>query len=62
MKLCVCCKNVDFEEGYCYSTLTMEEASVSCSKNPEYSPSFNQDDFLKWNKYAEECRYYDPCI
>ena len=59
MKLCLFCKHCDFDiggAGY--------ETEVGCNLNLQITPYINTDrgkeEFVKWNKVAENCNSYTP--
>lgn len=62
MKLCICCKNCYFLEGYAYSEYTYADKNISCVKNinSENAPFDSQEAFFNWNSFAEKCTKYIP--
>ena len=60
MKLCIFCKNCQFEAPYNYSSMTCGDGSITCMYREEWSaPLWEQEEYAKWVKFAEKCKHYE---
>lgn len=60
MKLCVTCRNCNFNEGYHYSDMTYADTSIDCGFHTTWQAPFeSREKFLAWNEFAETCQKYE---